>query len=332
VKGVEEAYPMDYGSYKPEEIILDLEFKIQPDRSIYFKQARPFRRSPATNPPSEGFPLLVEADLPVCGQFIENRDIYTERELGTKITLTGQDIILPFEGELPSISLIDQVSFGPEKHHLKRIHDPIWTREIFTDSQGTSHYLFTYTEKFTKEDISATVSHTFQSSFVEGSLTVDGFVINEDSISDLHNKWDMEVSISGESFPIRLSSCNYDNLPTYRRTATILSKYNISMDVKYYPAMIGTGNASLVSARMSFEKTSFTIDDYFRLTYSAAHHNWNEHLMVAFKKTAQQDIGGVIFEEPYPYESAPAILHILNKDMEITATEEVDSYLVEVVE
>jgi len=322
-------YPIDADDYPEDSIILDLEFKYTPDHKLYFKQSRAFLiRTESANNDSNGFNFKIEPDTAMCGQFVDFREPLEEYALKTMVNLKQQQVILPVEGDI-NIELVDSIIFGPDQIKLEAVSSPQWERQSALQN-GKMAYQFSYCNTFAGMGVEAEICWQTSGYELAGSFTPSLITIDEDQISNLRNNWNMALYIDGIENEIRLSSCTYANFPTYRRSAVLSNGQKITMDVRNYPTIIGSSNAALVSVQFEDGEVLYGDDNYFRLVYSAEHHNIHEKLMFVFDRPTS-GLGGLIFEEPYADDPDPVRVFELDENLDILGSSEVTDYVVEII-
>ncbi len=307
-------FPMDFPEYDPEEIVLDLEFKIRPDNRLMFKQVRPFLRTAMVENNVNEVRIDIEENLVLCGRFRDGRDLQKEYELRTQVELFEESFVLPTDGELPERPLIRSVRFGPEKTELIASSDPQWTCESF-ESNNTSYFRYKFQQAFSGGDKSFLISWEAQTSAITGHppIPID---IDEEKISEFDNGWSMEVNHNEENDLISLMSCSFESLPRFKRKATLPSGDRIELNVCFRQALMGSGPAGLLGATYVAQDRQILVEDYFRLAYGADHHNWKERFLVVSPDIAP-GVWAIAIRESFPFNPSLTVVEMLDEQGEV---------------
>ena len=84
---IDRNFPVQLGSVSPDQVVLDLEIKLEPDQSLAVKQVRPFLLTAAAIP-RPTFELEIPPDTVACGVFGEagvGRGLREEYELKSQL-------------------------------------------------------------------------------------------------------------------------------------------------------------------------------------------------------------------------------------------------------
>ena len=326
---VRRLYPYNYQGHDPDAVILDLEFKVAGD-TVIFKQVRPnLRLSGETEP--VGVTLEVPESTSLCGRFVESRDIFDEQNLRTRIELETDEFFLPFEGEIEEIDWIRSVQFGPEKTLLLAAAPPRWERVTTDAGNGTTNVRFLFSQSFNADGITATLGW-----YTQVALSLDGvqpemLLLDETSIAASSNHWKMTViPVDKTTQTIDLSSCTYETLPTWQRRAIMPNGDKLLFDVRFSESPFGTGPAGLVRASWVHQGIEYSRNDYFRLAYTASHHNWFERFLFVLDEPVD-GIHAVLVEEDFPRDTAMPIIHWLDSSFNTLESVPPESYSIDII-
>ncbi len=330
VQDVASTFPLDLQGYLEDELVLDMEFKLDAERKLWFKQARPFLRKGA-QPAADAFILTVSSDAELCGRFEMYRDVFDEYELLTYIKPLAGKIELPLAGDLPQAGIFDEILFGPDAQSLLPSAPAEWEREVSTSESGKTYYRFRFKQDLAGEGVTGSVSWYVEGySGADGILHPAGFVLDEDSIGMEKNRWAMTIEKGGLEYAVNLSSCQYADLPIYRRKVKLAGGDEMTLDVRIRPKNLATSLASLMRAEWRSGNEVEIVEDYFKLVYAADRHNWRERLMFVLPES-KAGVSAYLFEEPYPFEASGVVAYPLDEDLERLPAVEVESYEIEIL-
>ena len=113
---VDASFPIDLGDYAREQVLLDMEFKLErEDGSLAVKQVRPFLISgPVVRTPT--FAVEIPEGTMACGVFGlagVDRGPRDEYELKSTVRFRGGRIELPTRAETFTGDLVEELRFGP---------------------------------------------------------------------------------------------------------------------------------------------------------------------------------------------------------------------------
>ncbi len=273
---VDTNFPLDLEGYPREQVLLDFEFKVEPDGSLAVKQVRPFL-IPETVVPSPAFELLVPEGTVLCGVFSADRtgrDPQVEYELKSEVRLRAGVHELVTSSESFSGELIESVRFGPEQEEAQAVAAGLYRVARVAEGGGVTLYRFSYEQEFT---LLGGESYVVQLLGVElrgaGSRALEErFLVDEEF---LRFSLVSTGSLAGEPL-VSYSSCSDGLLPRWELSLETSSGARIDLVERFLPSenRQSTGPASLQRASVVFGGgESVVVSDYWQLVYSAGRHN-----------------------------------------------------------
>lgn len=238
-----------------------------------------------------------------------------EYQLKSIVYFISGDYNLPQDSGKYPLELIDYIEFGPD--HLKGI--PRKNGSVLVDKSSPDWISYTLEETI---DIGTQVMQLkidyLGTQLENGKPVVKEFVFNEPFLTkSLFMIGTM--TIDGNEQYLRFASEKYESLPLYLFDVTLENGQAIQLYVRWQEPMAGSGPANLVYATGSIQEGSFRQDNYWKLVYSAVHHNWDEKFWVLFDQPIGGAYGIAIFtrnvfsEEPQEVYTLDANLKPLRK-------------------
>lgn len=260
-----------------EHVILDFEFKVEPDGSLAVKQVRPFL-IPTPDLRTPTFELEIPMGTLLCGVFSPDRFGRTpqeEYEFKSQVRLHGGVFELPTDGEGLTANLISEVRFGPDQKLATPIGDGRFEFRTVPDEGSQTDYIFSYTQEFTLPGGELFEVRIDSLRFLaRGSIALERRVV----LDDHYNTFTlvMQAALAGEP-RVAYSSCTYRELPRWQLDVELQGGDRLSLIERFLAedSLIKTGRASLAAAEVEIEGARQTVEDYWRLVYTARRHNVN---------------------------------------------------------
>jgi len=92
------------------------------------------------------------------------------------------------------------------------------------------------------------------------------------------------------------SSCTYELLPLWEINVESEGGRRVRLEQRYQPPLAGSGPANLIHGEAWLPEGSIVQGDYWKLVYSAEHHNWNEKFWVLFDEPLGDIYGLAVYE------------------------------------
>ncbi len=310
-------FPFDAPQQDDDDVVLALEFDVLPEGEMLVERVGLFHRYDTTERPDQTA-VHVETNAELCGRYVDNRDLFEEYKLRTKIELIEGSFQLPTQGELPENPLVRRILFGPEKTELTALDAPRWTLQWADPGDGMMYYQYTFEQTFGNTGNVFSLSYQVRTTAALG-MAPDAIEIGEEQISTAGNGWSLILDTNGSQKAISLQSCQFENLPRFTRSALLPSGDRIDLDVRFQQSLLSSGPAALIGATWHRSDEVIEVDDYFRLVYSADHHNWKERFLFVPTESVE-GVWGIAVREPYPFDPAQTTVEFLDERQEVLET------------
>ena len=278
---IDRNFPLDTGDRDRDEVVLDLEFKIEEDGSLAIKQVRPFLRN-APLPPRPEFELVIPPGTTACvgfGNASIQRDPRSVYELKSQVQLQGGSHLLRTANLVSTLDLIQEVRFGPDSAVLEPAGPGLLRASRIANNDGSTRHRFIFDQVFVIDDnhrlkLKLFLLEPFRArgeDLIEGSLSLD------DAYLETGLSLQAEVT-SLEDPDMRLfldyNSCSYESLDLWEAGATledgtrisIIERYRPPQNEEFGPIRMQRGDVTLRGQRRSSSS-------YWNLVYSASRHN-----------------------------------------------------------
>lgn len=286
---VDDNFPLRLDGHPREEVLLDFEFKIEPDGSLAVKQVRPFLITAERRPT---FQLEIPPATFVCGVFsVDNpgREPIVEYQTKSVVQFHEGTFDLSTSLDTFSLDLIKEVRFGTDQAIAQPIPESPGEFQVtrIPGGAGETIYRFNYTQSFRLPGGESFEIVLFRLNFRgRGQVPVERTRVFEEDF--LTSELAMEGRLDG--IPVAsYSSCGYDLLPFWELEVELAGGSSIHLEERFLPSEndLASGPASLVRATVHLEGTRQTVRDYWQLIYSARRHNRDERYWVVLDPPLQ---------------------------------------------
>ncbi|HOJ61457.1 MAG TPA: hypothetical protein PK878_14340 [bacterium] len=244
--------------------------------------------------------LRIPENQQAVGVFQEFRTLRDEYELLSMVQFESGDHIIPIvTGEHVSSHLIERFEFGPQR----TLAEPQSPGEFFVDTTpwDPNARILKFEQPFKALD--QTITLKFELYLViqdNGALQRDLFVLDDDY---LDSNWFLEglVQTGTETRNLRFGSVKYESLPLWRIDVQLEGEQFLKLYQRYQVPMAGSGPAKLVYAEGGIDEGPIRQSSYWRLIYSAGHHNWDEKFWVLFDEPLGEAYGIAVITEEFPF-------------------------------
>ena len=328
---IDRDFPLDLGKHSRDQVLFDIEFKVEASGELAVKQVRPFL---VTQPPpaSPTFELVVPESTVLCGGWVESRSPVEEFREKSQLRLASGTHRLPaaietfFGGRL-----IDEVVFGPQKERLEPAGAGLYHVETLARGDGEVTYIFYYEQSFVAES-----GETFDFELRDLRFQVRAgepvetvrVLTEEFAVDDLI----LTAMPDGDDGRLlRYSSCEYPTAPLWDVRAEIEGGARLRLEERFREAVSGNGPAALVRAELDVDGKRREVRDYWKLVYAAAHHNVNVRYMVVFDPlvsvSGTEGVRAIELAAPITVPFTPASAILRGDDLEVLAKPSVTSFL-----
>ena len=273
---IENAWEFDLPEGIPrDQVILDFEFKLEPDGSLAVKQIRPFL-IPTPDLRTPTFELEIPASTTLCGVFSKERVARTPREeyeLKSQVRLHSGLFELPTDQGSFERELIAEVLFGPDQEVAVPVGVGRFEFQTAADAGSQTRYVFSYTQEFMLSGGEILAVKLDNLLFIgRGSIALERRVVLDDHYATFSLA--MQASIDG--IPrIAYSSCSYRELPRWELDLELEGGARLTLVERFLPveSLADTGQASLLESEVEISGQRQLVRDYWRLVYTARRHN-----------------------------------------------------------
>ncbi|NRA97831.1 MAG: hypothetical protein HRU14_16665, partial [Planctomycetes bacterium] len=333
---IDENFPIDLGeAHERQDVLLDIEFKIESTGELAVKQVRPFLNATPSGP-TPSFELAIPSGTLACGVFVVFREPRQEYELKSTVLFVEGAHVLPTSSERFSGELFEEVRVGPAQEHAVALEPGLFKLTRLASSGEEMIYRFEFEQEF--ELLSNSELFTLRLSSLEfrarGEVPVEASrEVDEDF---LRSELVLRGGPLGESGQfIVYSSCVYESLPRWRVDIELEGGDSITLRERFEPPteITLTGPAALAGAALSLGAEQRELSEYWDLVYAAGRHNvavryWSildpplvlagvERPVFAVEVVARDTVLNPPIEEA---------VHYLGEDFEVIATPRIVSY------
>ncbi len=272
---VEGAFPVDLDGHAEAEVLLDFEFKIEPDGSLAVKQVRPFLAgAPAIETPA--FEVVIPEGTTVCGVFSTER---TGREPREEYETKSVVRFRPGTYKLTSASrsfpgdIIEEVVFGPAQERAEPVGEGEFSLIRIADVDDRTIFRFVFEQKFVLPGGTSFSIELFGLNFTtRGGTPIEPSRTLDERFLTFHVSMN---GLLGDTPVVEYSSCTYSLLPEWIVDAESQDGVRVTLDERFLPSEndLATGPASVVRAEVTLGGEKRTVSEYWNLVYSARRHN-----------------------------------------------------------
>ncbi|MBN1443190.1 MAG: hypothetical protein JXA90_10800 [Planctomycetes bacterium] len=326
---VEESFPIDYGPFDPEWVLLDFEFKFTQAGDLVLKQVRPFLIAEVAGA-GPTFHLVITEDTAFEGVHLFDRRLDDEQRLLSAGRFRAGTFPLATTGAHSSAELIDDLRIGGRDREAQAQGPGDLTFTVRGDLAAPT-YTFTYIQRFEVEGrVYELAIRNLSFKDEEGSREI---IFDDDYLSRTGiflgglNMTAVPVDDPENAFErVIFGGAGYRGLPLYRADLEGGGD-RIELDYRLLRVLepTATGPANLVRARVEIQEGVQEVTDYWRLVYRAGFHNILQRFRILLDPPLG-DAHAVEVHEPFPQGSIPARGFVLGSDLEILRTLTIDRY------
>lgn len=287
--------------------------------SIVFLMMIAFSAQAAENATSLN--LRIPEGTSVAGVFQEGRSLQDEYDLSSMIFFTPGVYNIPLIPGIYPLDLIQSFEFGPDHLTAKAINSGTVTVKISAGNPASRDFRFEQNFDANGTMISIFIDNLW-CNVVDGKPDVEEIVFDEPFLS---KKLYMmgQIKTAYQFIFLKFASIGYESLPLYKLELILENNQSIELYQRWQPALAGTGPAKLVLAIADIQGNKIIQNNYWKLIYSAEHHNWNEKFWILFDKPIGEAYGIAVITEDYP---SSVEVYTLDKNLEQLTPINVVSY------
>lgn len=334
---MDQQFPVDPGEHPREDLLLDVEFKIEPNGDLAVKQIRPFllRKS---GPPAPTFELVVPAEAVACGMFSIGRDPQTEYDVKSTLRLIAGTILLPAGAGTFSADLVEEVVLGQDRQVAIPEGQGVFSVETLRGVPGELIYRFDFEQTFVlpagerfQVKLSQLDYRSRDGEPVEISQVLDDELLTDGVF--------LRAEGDGSFLDVLYSSCTHETLPLWEVRAEFADGVTVLLEERYRPVLeedFGPASVTRGDIKRSLGADR-EADDYWDLVYSAIKHNEHVVYWVVLDPPVRplglgQPAYFVELIAPIPTDNLGAQANYLGENFEVLAPVEVKSYTKELLQ
>jgi hypothetical protein len=280
VAHVDEHFPIELGDRSRDDVLLDLEFKIDSDGKLAIKQVRPFLRV-TDSIPRPTLTIEIKDDAQACSVFIQALsplDVYQRK---SSVRLIPGTYRIPTTVNEFQVPLFGKVLVGPDRTPATPVG--IGTFRISdTTLDGETTFHLRYEQDFT---VPGNPIVDFQLRIVNMTFRFGGGVAETTRTIDA-SSLDSTIAIEGslDGAALNYASCSHETLSQFELVVVLGGGQFISLIERHEPPLSSTetGPASLQRAELHLTWIDEAVEDYWQLVYSAFRHNRGERYWIVF--------------------------------------------------
>jgi hypothetical protein len=331
---IDNAFPVDPGVHHRDDIILDMEFKIEAGGELAIKQVRPFllvERGPV--PPT--FALEIPRDTVFCGTFSGpnlSRNVIDEFELKAELHLVERVWELPTAIDRFNGNLVEKLILGPDRRVATPVAPGVFRFDkVPGDGEGVLIYRFDFEQQLAFPDgdtvevkLSLLDFQTRDGVIVDQTLVLDeAYLIDELSLQT-------RFEHRGETVTSFYGSCHLELLQLWEIRSELADGTTLFLEERYRDdAFADFQPAALVGAEIEIAGQRRTVTDYWNLIYKATRHNEHvEHMIILDPPVSVPGIAKPVFAVHLiaPDDHVPGEAIYRDENLEEIAKIEITSY------
>ncbi len=247
--------------------------------------------------------IRIPENQKAVGVFQEFRELRDEYELLSLVLFKSGDHVIPAAvGETFPSDLIARFEFGPQR----TVAEPQGPGEFRTETTpwDPNALILTFEQSFKALEKAITLKFVLyliiQS---DGTLKPDLFVIDDEYL-DSNLFLEGTVQQGDVTQYLRFGSVGYESFPLWRIDVQLEDGQSLKLYQRFQVPMAGSGPAQLVYAEGEIQEGSFQQSYYWRLVYSAGHHNWDEKFWVLFGQPLGGAYGVAVITVEFPFSAS----------------------------
>lgn len=291
---IKNTFPVYLGTHPAKEVIFDIEFKINGQGRLVFKDTRFF--VVPSGPPKQEFRLKIPENFVVCGSFVERREARSVLKQKLMVGFKAGDQVLRSGGS-PG-DLFEWIQLDPSGPRIPATAPGTWLVDLFDKPQVGRGFRCSTSQDFHNGDelVQVSLINLFFLTDAPAELPVDPAAItipinpygiycevNFGSPQDIHRF-------------TPLLPCDLTHLPLYTVDVDFATGDSVHLEERFLELDEGTGPAELVKAVVNLAGEERTVEDYWHLVYTAGHHNDTprpEHWVIFDPVIDVPDVGAV---------------------------------------
>ncbi len=271
---VEGRYPFEYGWYSPQDVLLDFEFKLdRQTRRIRLKQVRPFLIPTTTTNPPASFSLRVPEGIVACASFNEGRANGAVFRSKARLGLRAGQGNVRSDGTT-SADLFEWLQLSPGGPRAPPEGPGVWKAEPTQLAGGGFKYSTSQDFIILGQRLRVSLVGLFVTSAETEEVVLDPATLTWSTGERfLHLEYTLLDTPPENSQATWILPCDLSHLPRSSVDVQFATGDRVRFEERFQEVLVGTGPAELVYAKVNLGESQQVIEDYWRLVYSAGHHN-----------------------------------------------------------
>ncbi|MBI4600527.1 MAG: hypothetical protein HY721_01065 [Planctomycetes bacterium] len=273
-------FPFDLKGYPPERVLRDIEFKVDAESKIRFKDIRLFVIPETGQPPAPELRVVVPEGMTLCSTFWERRP--ARYVLDKKLVVGLKAGVHAVKAGAP-MEVFEWIQFEPSGQRLGPIGPATWQKGFPAQRAigppenrvVVPGYDFAFAQKF--KDGDELVEITFDTFFLQADGPEEALLDGAAFTWPLNDYYLVGVVDFGEdpgvATYLRLLPCDISHLPRHSTDVEFTGGDKAYFEERFQDLDEGTGPADLKLAEVTLAGETRVVADYWRLAYTAGHHN-----------------------------------------------------------
>ena len=273
---IEKGFPFDLGDHPAEEVLRDIEFKINSEGKLVFKDVRLFVVL-SSGPPAKEYRVTIPENFTLCGSFVDGRPAREVLDGKLRLGLKAGVHSLRTDGTSTD-ELFDWLETGPSEARLEPAGPGRWEAKLEDRPELGRVWAFSFHQDFFHS------GELIRLRIFNMALAIDGpsevtlgqpaftWRVSPNTISLLADYGDPPDIPRHEDF----LPCDMTHLPLYKVDVNFLGGDTLHIEERFQDFEEGTGPAEIVSAEVNltaYGGEARSVTDYWNLVYTAGHHN-----------------------------------------------------------
>ncbi|MGC9327972.1 MAG: hypothetical protein ACP5I1_10090 [Candidatus Hinthialibacter sp.] len=254
---------------------------------------------------------IIPEGTAVAGVFQEGRSLTEEWNYLSMIYFVPGVHTISLSPGTHALDLIERFEFGPERRIAAPLDDGVVKVEISNHASSNARFRFEQDFDIDGTKISLFIDNIY-CTLIDGKPENEALIFDEPYLSQkLYMLGQMQTDLKIQF--LKFASLDYTSLPLYRLALSLEGGQSIQLFQRWQPPFSGTGPANLVFSLINIDEGIFIQSDYWKLVYSAEHHNWNEKYWTLFDPPLGETYGLAVITEDFP---SRAEVYTLDQNLE----------------
>ena len=273
---IEKGFPFDLGGHSPEEVLRDIEFKINAKGELIFKDVRLFVVL-NSGPPAREYRVTIPENFTLCGSFVESRPAKNVLAGKLRAGLRAGVHSLRTDGTSTD-QMFEWLETGARDPRIFPAGPGRWVAKLQDRPGLGTFWSFDLHQDFfhSGELIRLTLENLSLRNDAPAEVTLDPLAFTWNISPYLLNvRADYGDPPDIPRYEPFLP-CDMTHLPLYKTNVQFPGGDTLRIRDRFQDLEEGTGPAEIVSAEVnltSYGGESRTVTDYWSLVYTAGHHN-----------------------------------------------------------